>query len=390
MSMLGLSIAAGIPIIRTTTSDVMNVDSVLSALAPDKNIVPWQGLKYMASGDLFYALDATDVRKLDYSKLLEQGKVLVLINQGEDSPFAFDAGEMPVPSELQQGIVAHVCTTKAIPEIMQSVKGLTLKQTGEALRLAATAYQKIEARGVAAIRSQLIGVVPGLKPVDTALPIYVPDPRIIEWIELNRKYFKGLGVNPALIPRGVLFDGMAGVGKSQGAKFIANEFGIPLYRLNLAGGLSKWRGESEQNIERALTAIDREEPAALLIDEAEKDFNTGHEDEGGTARLLGQLLFWLQEHKSRVLTIMTTNAIEKLPPELYRPGRIDVVIELQPLDKEAALALAALVFKKLKGSDKITAKEHAALKASLHSANTHLSHADVTNRAQNAYKRLDA
>jgi SpoVK/Ycf46/Vps4 family AAA+-type ATPase len=38
---------------------------------------------------------------------------------------------------------------------------------------------------------------------------------------------------------------------------------------------------------------------------------------------LGQLLWWLQEHTSRVLTVMTTNDRTILPPELIRSGRID-------------------------------------------------------------------
>jgi len=393
--MLGLSIHAGIPIISVSTSDVMNVESVLSALAPEKDIAEWRGGKYLSGAELFYALeDGVTVTRDLYNRLLEEGKVLVLINQSERNPFNFDAGEMPVPEDLQKGIVSKTVTDKAIPEIMQSVKGLTLKQTAEALRLAATAYKKIDARGVAAIRSQLIGVVPGLDPVNTALPLYIPDQQIVEWVKLNRKYFMSLDVDPRLVPRGVLLDGAPGVGKTQGAKYIANEFGVPLYRLDLASALSKYRGESEQNMKRALSAIDREGKAVMLVDECEKLFNMSHDDEGGTARLLSQLLFWMQEHKSRILTVMTTNAKSDIPPELYRPGRIDVVIELAMLDRAGnfnseAFNLAALVFKSLKGSDP-TKKEKDALLGALYSPNTKLSHADVTLRAQNVFKRLNA
>ena len=38
------------------------------------------------------------------------------------------------------------------------------------------------------------------------------------------------------------------------------------------------------------------------------------------------MLWWLAEHKSRVLTIMTTNNDKILPKELYREGRIDEVM----------------------------------------------------------------
>ena len=47
---------------------------------------------------------------------------------------------------------------------------------------------------------------------------------------------------------------------------------------------------------------------------------------GTTTTMMSQLLWWLAEHKSRVLTIMTTNNSKVLPKELYREGRIDEVM----------------------------------------------------------------
>ena len=49
--------------------------------------------------------------------------------------------------------------------------------------------------------------------------------------------------------------------------------------------------------------------------------------------MLQQLLWWLQEHRSRVFTIMTCNHKSKLPPELYRPGRIDKVLVFELFDE---------------------------------------------------------
>jgi len=42
---------------------------------------------------------------------------------------------------------------------------------------------------------------------------------------------------------------------------------------------------------------------------------------------LGYLLWWLQEHQSKVLVVMTTNDEKKIPPELYRAGRVDEAVE---------------------------------------------------------------
>jgi SpoVK/Ycf46/Vps4 family AAA+-type ATPase len=81
-----------------------------------------------------------------------------------------------------------------------------------------------------------------------------------------------------------------------------------------------------------------EEPCILLLDEMEKLFTQG-DDSGVTGRLLEQLLWWLQEHKSRVLTVMTTNAIDAIPKEVYRPGRINEIFTMKGLDEQGAFKL---------------------------------------------------
>lgn len=92
-------------------------------------------------------------------------------------------------------------------------------------------------------------------------------------------------------------------------------------------------GNSEKAIERVLKAVDREEPCVLLIDEMEKLFRskTSTDDGGAGDNVLAVLLWWLQERRSRVLVIATTNDKDALPPELIRPGRIGTHIELSPL-----------------------------------------------------------
>lgn len=82
----------------------------------------------------------------------------------------------------------------------------------------------------------------------------------------------------------------------------------------------------------------------ILLDEIEKVFGSQH-DAGVTSSLLGSLLWWLQEHKTQVFTIMTTNSKESIPKELYREGRIDAVMVFQGLESlPEATEFAAQVF----------------------------------------------
>ena len=88
----------------------------------------------------------------------------------------------------------------------------------------------------------------------------------------------------------------------------------------------------------------------LLLDEVEKIFS-GNDDQGVTQRILSQLLWWLSEHRSKVLTVMTTNHLDNIPPELYRPGRIDRVVEIKRLTLTEAKLFASKVFKSVLAVD---------------------------------------
>jgi ATP-dependent 26S proteasome regulatory subunit len=101
-------------------------------------------------------------------------------------------------------------------------------------------------------------------------------------------------------------------------------------------------GSSERNLATILTAVEQEPACVLLIDEIEKLFGES-DDSGVTYRLLAQLLWFLQEHKNRIFTVMTTNDKSKLPPELYREGRIDKVLTLGTLGLVEGIELAQAV-----------------------------------------------
>jgi SpoVK/Ycf46/Vps4 family AAA+-type ATPase len=133
-----------------------------------------------------------------------------------------------------------------------------------------------------------------------------------------------------LRPRGILLDGVPGTGKTVAAKWIAQEIGVQLLRLDLGAIKGKWVGESEGALRDALAQVDRESPCVLLLDEVEKLFAQSREDPVA-ANLLASILWWLAEHHSQVLTVMTTNDKDGLPRELWRSGRLDETLKLPGL-----------------------------------------------------------
>jgi len=125
-------------------------------------------------------------------------------------------------------------------------------------------------------------------------------------------------------PKGVLLTGVPGCGKSLSAKALANEWQLPLLRLDPSALYNKYIGETEKNFRRAMSTAERMSPVVLWIDEIEKAFSVGTESDGGVSqRLLGSFLSWLQERQGDVFVIATANDVQRLPPELVRKGRFD-------------------------------------------------------------------
>ena len=72
---------------------------------------------------------------------------------------------------------------------------------------------------------------------------------------------------------------------------------------------------------------DRLAPCVLWIDEIEKGLaaDAGTGDGGLSQRVLGYLLTWMAERKSRVFLVATANQVHQLPAELLRKGRFDEI-----------------------------------------------------------------
>jgi SpoVK/Ycf46/Vps4 family AAA+-type ATPase len=125
----------------------------------------------------------------------------------------------------------------------------------------------------------------------------------------------------------VLLLGVQGCGKSLLAKAVAGGFGVPLVRLDFGTLYDKYHGETEKNLRAALASTEQLAPCVLWIDEIEKGLASGSGDgDGGVSRrVLGYLLTWMAERKSKVFLVATANQVHELPAELLRKGRFDEI-----------------------------------------------------------------
>jgi AAA+ superfamily predicted ATPase len=143
------------------------------------------------------------------------------------------------------------------------------------------------------------------------------------WLKQRARAFSGEHPAGLDAPKGILLIGVQGCGKSLAAKAAASVFGVPLLRLEFGALYDKYHGETERKLRESLKTAEIMGPCVLWLDEIEKGLATGTGDSGTSQRVLGSLLTWMAERRSRVLLVATANDIEALPPELIRKGRFD-------------------------------------------------------------------
>jgi transitional endoplasmic reticulum ATPase len=161
--------------------------------------------------------------------------------------------------------------------------------------------------------------------------------KIREMIEIPMKHpevFEKLGITP---PKGVLLYGPPGCGKTLLAKALANEINAHFSVINGPEIMSKYYGQSEENLRNVFDEAEKNAPALVFIDEvdaiAPKRENVTGEVE---RRVVSQLLTLMDGLKSRgkVVVIAATNIPNAIDPALRRPGRFDREIEIGVPDVE--------------------------------------------------------
>lgn len=354
--MLIEAIQAEIPMISVRSDDSLYQKDILKHLLKDYTVMFGMTIPAFIKEDHIKVLVVENLKsqassinmKQAYDICVSKAKIIIFVNPSVKSNLFFDGGLLPVPKELifDTLIEAGFESLKA-SKLINSLTGLTLKSITEICRFAMVRYGELTATGIQHVKQELAPDVSGLTAVQTDMDFYWPNPKIEEYLDLNSWFFTD-NTNWRLVPRGILLEGQPGIGKSQAAKYIAGRWKVPLFMLNMATVMNKYLGASENNMMYALQHIDREAPMVLLIDEVEKLFKSEGSNDP-SERLLSQLLWWLQEHKTKVFTVMTTNNIKKLPKELYRSGRIDEVFTLKGLSKVEALKFANNYLKSFNG-----------------------------------------
>ncbi|KAL5822447.1 hypothetical protein ACOSQ4_020347 [Xanthoceras sorbifolium] len=189
--------------------------------------------------------------------------------------------------------------------------------------------------------------------MEVIVPLY--HPQLPRW----------LGVKPMA---GILLYGPPGCGKTKLAHAIANETGVPFYKISATEVVSGVSGASEENIRELFSKAYKTAPSIVFIDEidaiASKRENLQREME---KRIVTQLMSCMDEsHRlvqpsdansnseasdprpGYVLVIGATNRPDAVDPALRRPGRFDREIILGVPDENARIEILSVITRDLR------------------------------------------
>ncbi|UUY09360.1 ATP-binding protein [Pseudomonas sp. J452] len=150
------------------------------------------------------------------------------------------------------------------------------------------------------------------------------------------------------LPKGYIFCGPVGTGKTYLVECLAGEAGVPVVKLK--NFRDRWVGSSEGNLEKIFRLIRGLGRCIVFIDEA--DQTLGKRDGGsGDSGLSGRIYSMIAQemgdadNRGKVIWILASSRPDLIEVDLKRPGRVDVKIPLLPsttVEESAALLKALL------------------------------------------------
>lgn len=138
----------------------------------------------------------------------------------------------------------------------------------------------------------------------------------------------------AEVPRGILFSGDPGTGKTLLAKAIAGEGGVPFIYMNASNFIELYVGTGAKRVRSLFSLAKKHQPCIIFIDEidaigSKRGSNRGTSEHDQTINALLQELDGFKD-KGNIFVIAATNSPDTLDKALVRAGRFDRQIVIRP------------------------------------------------------------
>ena len=260
--------------------------------------------------------------------------------------------QLPQPSEIKKELLrvqeslGYNIPEASLNSLVSSCQGLSLERIRRVLSKIIATYKEVNIESLELIFAEKRQIISKTQ----ILEFYPSKDKISDigglnnlklWLKRRSGALSKKAIEYGLpSPRGLLLVGVQGTGKSLTAKAIANEWNLPLLRLDIGKLFGGIVGESESRMRQMIQLSEAVSPCVLWIDEIDKAFSgiDNQGDSGTTSRVLATFITWLSEKESSVFVVATANNIYKLPPEILRKGRFDEIFFIGlPNDKEKEL-----------------------------------------------------
>ena len=250
--------------------------------------------------------------------------------------------QLPLEDEISQELnrLINSLNIKVDPQLFENLtracQGLSLERIRRVLSKIIATYKTIDDNSIAVLlneKKQIISQTEILEycSVNEKIMNLGGLDNLKDWLKKRKTAFGIQASNYGLpTPRGLLLIGIQGTGKSFTAKAIANDWQLPLLKLDVGKLFGGIVGESESRLRQMINVAETISPCILWIDEIDKAFtNTESKGDSGTSnRVLATFISWLSEKTKPVFVISTANNIDLLPLEIIRKGRFDEIFFL--------------------------------------------------------------
>ena len=218
--------------------------------------------------------------------------------------------------------------------LARQLSGATLGATESLFKSREFTKKPLEAKDLVAIKKQIVekdssGLIEFIETTRTLDDLHGQD-AIKQWLRQDITLWRNNDLSA--LPKGYLFCGPVGTGKTFMVECLAGEAGVPVVKLK--NFRDKWVGSTEGNLERIFRLLQALGRCYVFVDEADQAL--GRRESGNDSGVGGRVYSMIAEEmgsstsRGRIIWILASSRPDLIEVDLKRPGRIDVKIPLFP------------------------------------------------------------